>query len=277
MSRDPSAKSCLNGLDIIVCVKPIPDPKQWTKITLDPLTKTLRREGIASIINPPDKHAIEQALCLKEKHGGQVTVITMAPPSSISNLREAIAMGADDAVLLSDRAFAGADTLATAYALAAGIRKIGEFDLILCGTHSLDGYTGQVGPQIAEFLGIPHVTNVRRMGLSNQGLLQVESAAEDGYFLIEAQTPILLTVTEEINTPRHISLMKICEVMSKEVKIWTIKDINADKNSVGLLGSPTQAVDVFLPTMERHGEVLKGDNETVVRLLVEKLRSLGVI
>ncbi len=277
MSRDPSAESCLDGLDIVVCVKPIPDPKQWAKITLDPVTKTLRREGISSIINPLDKHAIEQALYLKEKSGGRVTVISMAPPSSISNLREAMAMGADDAVLLSDRAFAGADTLATAYVLAAGIRELGKFDLILCGKHSLDGYTGQVGPQIAEFLGIPHVTNVRKANLAGQGLLQVESAVEDGHFLMEAQIPILLTVTEEINTPRHISLMKICEVMSKEVKIWTMKDIDVDKNLVGLLGSPTQVVDVFMPEMERRGEVLKGDTETVVTLLVEKLRRLGVI
>jgi electron transfer flavoprotein beta subunit len=237
----------------------------------------LRREGISSIINPLDKHAIEQALYLKEKSGGRVTVISMAPPSSISNLREAMAMGADDAVLLSDRAFAGADTLATAYVLAAGIRELGKFDLILCGKHSLDGYTGQVGPQIAEFLGIPHVTNVRKANLAGQGLLQVESAVEDGHFLMEAQIPILLTVTEEINTPRHISLMKICEVMSKEVKIWTMKDIDVDKNLVGLLGSPTQVVDVFMPEMERRGEVLKGDTETVVTLLVEKLRRLGVI
>lgn len=267
----------MNGLDIIVCVKPIPDPKQWTKIALDPITKTLRREGISSIINPPDEHALEQALCLKEKHGGRVTVISMAPPSSISNLREAIAMGADDAVLLSDRAFAGADTLATAYVLATGIRKLGEFDLILCGKHSLDGYTGQVGPQIAEFLGISHVTNVRRADLPSQGLLRVESGEEYGHFVMEAQMPILLTVAEEINTPRHISLIKICDAMSKEVKIWTMKDIDADKNLVGSVGSPTHVVDVFMPVMERRVEILKGDNETVVKLLVEKLRRLGVI
>lgn len=267
----------MSGLSIVVCVKPIPDPQQWVKITLDPSTKTLRREGIPSIINPLDRHAIEEALCLKEKYDGRVTIISMAPPSSISNLREAIAMGADDAVLLSDRAFAGADTLATSYVLAAGIRKLGRFDLILCGKHSLDGYTGQVGPQLAEFLGIPHITNVRKAYFTGQELLQVESVVEHGHFLMEAQIPILLTVIEEINTPRHIALMRICEAMSKEVKIWTIKDLDVDKSMVGLAGSPTQVVDVFMPKMERRGEILRGDSETVVKLLIERLRGLGVI
>lgn len=267
----------MSEVNIIVCVKPIPDPQQWTKITLDPTTRTLRREGISSEINPPDKHAIEEALRLRERHGGRVTVVTMAPQSSISNLREAIAMGVDDAVLLSDRAFAGADTLATSVVLATGIKKLNEFDLIICGKHSLDGYTGQVGPQVAEFLDIPHITNVRRVDFVKKGLLHVESAIEYGYFEMETQTPALLTVTEEINTPRHIALMKICEAMSKEIRIWTIEDLQLDRNVVGLAGSPTQVVDIFMPKMERRGEILKGDSETVVRLLVGRLRELGVV
>ena len=276
LSDSPNEHSS-DGLTIVVCVKPIPDPQQWSKITLDPSTKTLRREGIPSIINPVDKHAIEQALCLKEKHGGKVIIISMAPPFAISNLKEAMAMGADDAVLLSDRSFAGSDTLATSNVLAAGIRRLGKFDMIFCGKHSLDGYTGQVGPQIAEFLGIPHVTNVRKVDLKRQGLLQIENTIEYGHFLMEAQTPILMTVTEQINTPRHISLIRMCEIMSKEVTIWTLKDLDIDKSLVGLSGSPTQAVDLHMPEIERRGEILEGDNETVVKLLIERLRGFGVV
>ena len=267
----------MTALNIVVCIKPVPDPEHWAKIILDPITKTLRREGIPSVINPNDKHALEEALRIKEKHGGHVTVVSMAPPTAIDNLREAIAIGADDAILLSDRLFAGADTWATAYVLAAGIKKLGRFDLVLCGNQSLDGSTGQVGPEVAEFLGVPHVTHVRKMDLVNRGLIRVESAVEHGHILIEVQTPVVLTVVREINTPRHIPLIRISEAMQKDIKIWTIRDLDVDKDMVGLLGSPTQVVDIFMPEMKRRGEILDGEPENVVKLLVEKLRQLGVM
>ena len=267
----------MTALSIVVCVKPVPDPEHWEKITLDPVTKTLRRKGIPSVINPLDKHAIEEALRIKEKHGGNVTVVSMAPPTVIDNLREAIALGADEAILLSDRSFAGADTLATSYVLAAGIRKLGKFDLVLCGNQSLDGSTGQVGPEVAEFLGVPHVTNVRKIDFIGRRLIRVESAIEQGYILMEVQTLAVLTVVKEINTPRHIPLTRISKAMRREIKIWTMKDLDVDRNIVGLSGSPTQVANVFMPEMKRRGEILDGEPEIAVKLLVEKLRQLGVM
>jgi len=267
----------LTALDIIVCIKPVPDPYHWTKITLDPVTKTLRREGIPSVINPVDKHALEEALRIKETHGGHVTVVSMAPPTVIDNLREAIALGADEAVLLSDRSFAGADTLATSYVLAAGIKKLGKSDLVLCGDQSLDGSTGQVGPEVAEFLGVPHVTRVKKIDFIDRGFIRVESAIEHGHILMEVQTPVVLTVVREVNTPRHIPLIRISEAMQKEIKIWAMEDLDVDRDMVGLSGSPTQVADIFMPEMKRRGEILDGEPENVVKLLVEKLRQLGVM
>ena len=267
----------MTALNIIVCIKPVPDPQHWMKITLDPVTKTLRREGIPSVINPLDKHALEEALRIKEKHGGYVTVVSMAPPTVIDNLREAIALGADEAILLSDRSFAGADTLATSYVLAAGIKKLGKFDMVLCGNQSLDGSTGQVGPEVAEFLGIPHVTNVKKISFVDRGLIRVESTIEHGLILMEVQTPAVLTVLREINTPRHIPLIRISEAMRKEIKTWTMKDLDVDRDMVGLSGSPTQVADIFMPEIKRRGEILDGEPEIVIKLLVEKLRQLGVM
>jgi electron transfer flavoprotein beta subunit len=264
-------------LSIVVCIKPVPDPEHWEKITLDPVTKTLRRKGIPSIINPLDKHAIEEALRIKEKHGGNVTVVSMAPPTVMDNLREAIALGVDEAILLSDRSFAGADTLATSYVLAAGIRKLGKNDLVLCGNQSLDGSTGQVGPQVAEFLGVPHVTNVRKIDFIGRGLIRVESTIEHGYISMEVQTTAVLTVVREINTPRYIPLTRIPEAMRREIKTWTIKDLDVDKTMVGLLGSPTQVERVFMPEMKRRGEILEEEPEIAVQLLVGRLRQLGVM
>jgi len=267
----------LTALSVVVCVKPVPDPEHWEKITLDPVTKALRREGIPSAINPLDKHALEEALRIKEKHGANVTVVSMAPPTVMDNLREAIALGADEAILLSDRSFAGADTLATSYVLAAGIRKLGKFDMVICGNQSLDGSTGQVGPEVAEFLGVPHVTNVRKMDFIGRGLIRVESAIEHGYISMEVQIPAVLTVVREINTPRHIPLARISEAMRREIKTWTMKDLDVDRKMVGLSGSPTQVADIFMPETKRRGEILGGEPEIVVKLLVEKLRQLGVM
>ena len=267
----------MTALNIIVCIKPVPDPQQWTKITLDPIKKILRREGISSIINPTDKHALEEALCIKEKHGGIVTVVSMAPLSVIDNLREAIALGASEAILLSDPLFAGADTWATAYVLAAGIKKLGKFDLVLCGDQSLDGSTGQVGPEVAEFLGVPHVTRVKKIDFIDRELIRVESAIEHGHILMEVQKPAVLTIVREINTPRHPHLARISEAMRKEIKIWSVKDLDVNRDMVGLSGSPTQVADIFMPEMKRRGEILEGEPEIVAKLLVEKLRQLGVM
>ena len=261
----------------IVCVKPVPDPRYWSELALDPATKTLRREGIPVVLNPLDRHALEEALRIKETFGGTVTAISMAPLTATDSLREAIAIGADDAVLLSDKSFAGADTLATSYVLAAAIKKLERFDLILCGNQSLDGGTGQVGPEIAEFLGVPHVAYVRKIDLPEQGIARVERGLEYGYMVVEARMPLVLSVVKEINVPRHVSLMRISEAMQAEVRVWASRDLDVDSSRIGLSGSPTQVADLFIPETKRRGEMMRGAPDVVSKLLIERLRELGVL
>ena len=193
-------------MKIIVCVKPAPDPKRWDSIQLDPATKALQRGGIPSVLGPLDKRALEEGLRLKEKYGGKVTVIAMAPPSARENLIEALAMGADEAHLLSDRTFAGSDTWSTSLVLAKGIKKLGNFDLIICGTWSLDGSTGHVGAQLAEFLGIWNVSQVTAVEGIENSRMRTRNQIERGYRVMETPLPALITVTHEINTPRFTSL-----------------------------------------------------------------------
>jgi electron transfer flavoprotein beta subunit len=185
-------------MDILVCVKQVPDT---TEVKIDPKTNTLIRQGVPSIVNPFDKNAVEAALQLKEKHGGKVTVISMGPPQAKDALKECLAMGADEAALISDRAFGGADTLATSYTLAAGIRKLGKFDVIICGKQAIDGDTAQVGPEIAEYLDIPQITYVAKVEV-NGDIARVEREHEEGYEIIETTLPVLLTVVKSINEPR---------------------------------------------------------------------------
>jgi electron transfer flavoprotein beta subunit len=214
---------------------------------------------------------------MKERFGGTVTAISMAPLAGTDVLREAIAIGADDAVLLSDRLFAGADTLATAYVLAAAVKKLGEFDLIFCGNQSLDGSTGQVGPEVAEFLGVSHVTYARKVDLVDGRIVRVEKALEHGYMVIEARMPLVLSVLEEVNVPRHMSLIRISDAMRAEVRVWTSRDLDVDSNMIGLPGSPTQVTDLFVPNVKRRGEIIKGPPDTVSKLLIQRLRELGVL
>lgn len=163
------------SLNIVVCIKPVPDPQYYDKVSIDPVTKRITREGIPTIINPVDKNGIEAALQLKKSYGGKVTVITMAPPNATENIKEALAMGADEGVLLSDRAFGGADTLATSYTLAKGIEKLGEFDIVFCGTESADGATAQVSSQLGEWLKVPHLWNVFNIEPQNEKSLKVKT------------------------------------------------------------------------------------------------------
>ncbi|MCX5908665.1 MAG: electron transfer flavoprotein subunit beta/FixA family protein, partial [Deltaproteobacteria bacterium] len=189
-------------MKIIVCVKPAPDPKKWGQIQLDPVTKALRREGISSVLGPLDKRALEEALRIQEGEGGKVSVMAMAPPVGRENLVEALAMGADEAYLLSDRVFAGSDTWATSFVLAKAIAKLGVFDVILCGSYSVDGSTGHVGAQLAEFLGIPNISQVVAVNRVPNGVLRTRSLTESGYRILETPLPVLMTVSHDINTPR---------------------------------------------------------------------------
>ena len=260
---------------IIVCLKPVPDPKYWSRLGLDPKTKTLIREGIPNIINPSDKKALEAALQLREKESGEVISLSMAPPYTTPVLREALAMGADRAILLSDVAFGGSDTLATSYIMAAAIRKMGSYDLILCGDQTLDGATGQISAQIAEFLDIPNLMHVSAIETNQQGIFRVHSQIEHGTRVVEIKTPAVFSVTKEMNEPRYITLMNILESERKEILIWSSRDLALTEPWVGLQGSPSQMADLLIPETKRKGEMLKGDAAQMAETLADRLHRWG--
>ncbi len=261
-------------MKIIVCIKQVPDT---TDIRIDPKTNTLIREGVPSIINPFDTYAIEEGVRLKERYQGKVTVISMGPPQAEDALREAISLGIDEGVLLSDRAFAGADTLATSYTLTEGIRKIGKFDLIICGKQAMDGDTAQVGPGIAEKLNIPHVTYVRRIEEIKGGYIQVERLMEEGYEVIRMPLPALITVVKEINEPRMPSLRGKLKAKSAQIITWGAEDLEVEENRIGLQGSPTQVIKIFTPAPRGRGEMIEGTPSEQAAKLVEKLRERKIV
>ncbi|MCK9293704.1 MAG: electron transfer flavoprotein subunit beta/FixA family protein [Desulfobulbaceae bacterium] len=255
-------------MKIIVCVKQVPDAKD---VRLDPKTNTLSREGVQSIINPYDRHALEEAVRLKEKHGGTVIVLTMGPPQAAEILRESVSCGADEAVLVSDRAFAGADTLATTYTLSQAIKKIGGADLILCGKQAIDGDTAQVGPGLAVRMDIPYVTCVRRIVEANDQTFVVERLMDDGYDEVEVALPALFTVVKEINEPRLPSLKGKMKAKKLAITTLTAADIDADTAQLGLKGSPTWVVRVFAPQLKGDRTMIEGTVQEQVNQLAEKL------
>jgi electron transfer flavoprotein beta subunit len=268
-------------LNVIVCIKQVPDT---TNVRINPETNTLVREGVQSIINPFDVYAIEEAVRVKEKHGGTVTVITMGPPQAAEALRESIGLGADKAYLVSDRAFAGADTLATAYALSCAVRKLGGdeskpaggIDLIFMGRQAIDGDTGQVGPGVAENLGIPHVTDIRKIEEIADGRIVVERLLEEGYARIAAKLPIVLTVVKEINTPRLPSLKGKMAAKKAEIPVLKASDIGADTERLGLNGSPTQVMKIFTPPKPSGGKKFTGEPAETVGALLAELANAGI-
>ncbi len=257
-------------MKILVCIKQVPDAQE---VRLDPKTNTLNREGVESIMNPYDQHALEEAVALKEAHGsGEVTVLTMGPPQAEEMLREAISCGADRAVLVSDRSFAGADTWATAYTLSMAIATLGGFDLFLCGKQAIDGDTAQVGPGLAMRLDIPFVTCVQKVREVCETGLTVERMMDDGYDVVELDFPALLTVVKDINEPRVPSLKGKMKAKKAQIEILSAQDINADPNCIGLPGSPTQVVKVFPPQQRGDRSLLTGTVDEQIEQLVEKLR-----
>jgi len=260
---------------IVVCLKQVPDT---TEVKLDKRTGTLIREGVPSIINPEDKNAIEEALKLREAGlDVEIVVISMGPPQADAALREALAMGADRAILLSDRAFAGSDTWATANALGLGIQHLSDYDLVLCGRQAIDGDTAQVGPQLAEYLDIPQVTYVRELAIID-GQVRAKRTLEDGYEEIEAPLPALLTITDQANTPRYPHAAGIFRAYrEQEVEVWGAQDVNADEDRIGLQGSPTQVKRSFAPEPKGAGEMLTGTDKEMVTSLVQRLRSKNLI
>ena len=260
---------------ILVCLKPVPDPKHWSRLRLNPETKTLIREGIPNVINPLDRKALEAALQLREKEGGEVVTISMAPPSALSILREGLAMGADQSILLSDAAFAGSDALATSYILATGIKKLAPYDLILCGDQTLDGSTSLVSAQIAEFLDVPNLMHVSAIEVKSSGRFHVRSQIEHGYMAVEMMPPMVLSVVKEINEPRYITLMNILAAEKKEIRIWSSKDLVLEEPWVGLKGSPSQMADLFIPEVKRKTEMLQGEPSEMARTLADRLHRMG--
>jgi electron transfer flavoprotein beta subunit len=260
-------------MNIIVCIKQVPNT---TDVKIDPVTNTLVREGVESVINPFDAYAIEEAVRLKERFTGKVTVVTMGPPQAEKALREAISLGCDDAVLVSDRKFAGSDTWATSYTLSCAIKKIGSFDVILCGKQASDGDTAQVGPGISTHLNIPQVTYVKKIEEIKDNVAKVERMMEEGYDVVKTPLPCLFTVVKEINTPRLPSLKGMMRSKSAKIIQWTAADINAEPKSIGLDGSPTRVVKIFTPPPRKGGEILKGETGDVAKEVVELLKDIVI-
>ncbi len=257
-------------MNIIVCIKQVPDTAE---IKINPETNTLMREGVPSIINPFDLHALEAAVRIKEDLGGRVTVLTMGPPQAESSLREAVSMGADEAVLLSDRAFAGSDTWATSYVLAGAIKKIGA-DIVFCGKQAIDGDTAQVGPETAEFLDIPHVSYVKKIEEITDNSIRVERLMDEGYDVVESSLPVLLTVVKELNQPRMPSLKGKMAARKAEIRIMGKDGIEADENSLGLKGSPTRVKNIFAPETKAERMMVEGEAEEQVDILIKELRKI---
>ncbi|MDD4858644.1 MAG: electron transfer flavoprotein subunit beta/FixA family protein [Dehalococcoidales bacterium] len=261
-------------MNIVVCLKQVPGT---TEVKIDPKTNTLVRQGVKGIINPLDTYALEEGVRLKERFGGEVTVITMGPPQAAEMLREAISLGADKAVLFSDGAFAGADTLATSLTLMAAIRKLGACDVVICGRQTIDGDTGQVGPELAEMLGVAFVAYVSKVEDITSGTMRVRRMIEEGHEVMAASLPALITVVKEINVPRLPSLRGIAKSKTVQIPTWTAQDLGIDPNVVGLAGSATRVVKVFTPQRVSRGEVLSGDLAAQVDTVVSKLKSAGLI
>ncbi|MEE8637836.1 MAG: electron transfer flavoprotein subunit beta/FixA family protein [Candidatus Margulisiibacteriota bacterium] len=260
-------------MNIIVCIKQVPET---TEVKINPETNTLIREGVPSIVNPFDENAVEAALQLREKQGGKITVISMGPPQAAEALKNTIAMGVDEVVLISDRAFAGSDTWATSYTLAQTIRKIGTYDLILCGKQAIDGDTAQVGPGIAEWLGIPQVTFAVKIDIDGSKA-KVERLLEEVNEVVEAPLPAVITVVKQINEPRMPSLKGMMKAKKTEIKTLKAEDIEADLKNIGLDGSPTQVIKIFTPPPKSSGEILEGEPGEIVDKLISKIKESKII
>lgn len=275
-------------MNTIVCIKQVPDTEHLQEVTINPETNTLERQKIPAVINPFDVNAIEEAIRIKEKHGGKVTVITMGPPQAEEALRTALAMGADEAILLTDRAFAGSDTWATAKTLSKAIEKIGVFDLIFFGKQAIDGDTAQVGPEVAEALSLPQITYVSKLDIEEKKInpdtknfgvrVKGRRTMEDAYEEVEAPMPCVITVTKEINEPRFSSIKGILKAKKAEIIKWGKNDLGLSDKETGLNGSATQVIKIFTPPRRAKGEMIEGASaDDKASKLVEKLKEDKII
>lgn len=257
-------------MNIFVCIKQVPGTN---KVDIDPVTGTLKRGGVDSKMNPYDLYALETALRLRERCGGKVSVVSMGPPQAETVIREAYAMGADEGVLLSDRRFGGADVLATSYTLSQGVRRLGEFDLLLCGKQTTDGDTAQVGPELAEWLGIPSVSNVRKILEIGEDGVSVEMDMPDDVERVRVRFPCLLTVDQDIFQPRLPSYVKKTESAGRPVEILTLDEMeDREETHYGLNGSPTQVQRIFPPAVNDRRELWKEEGEALSDRLYALLR-----
>jgi electron transfer flavoprotein beta subunit len=265
-------------MNIIIPIKQVPET---SNVKMDPETGTMIRDGVESIINPLDLYAIEVGIQLKEEHGGKVTVITMGPPSASKALKEAVAMGCDDGILITDRKFAGADTWSTAYVLAEAVKEIGDYDLVLAGERATDGDTGQVGPNIAAYLDLTLGTYISKVEEVDEDKIVVERLLEEGYEKLELPLPSLLTVVKEISYPRLPTLRGKQRAKKTELPSLTAADMNVDETKLGLKGSPTRVVKIETPKVTRGGTIVsaKDDDqlEEAVDKLVEFLKSKEIV
>ena len=261
-------------MNIVVCIKQVPNTNE---VKLDPKTGTLIREGVPSIINPDDKAGLEAALRLKDSQGAHVTVLSMGPPQADAVLREAFAMGADDAVLVTDRAFGGADTWATAHTIAAALKTL-DYDLIITGRQAIDGDTAQVGPQIAENLGIPNISYAEDVKVEGN-YVTVKRQFEDRYHIVKAKMPCLITALSELNEPRYMTPGGIFDAYrEKQVKVITRKDLDVDDGSIGLKGSPTRVVQTFTKQPKAAGTLVDNlDAQEAADYMLEKLQEKFII
>jgi len=264
-------------VEIFVAIKQVPDTD---KVRMDPETGTMVREGVEAIINPLDLYAIELAIRLKEKHGGTATVFTMGPPSAEKALREAIAMGCDKGVLITDRAFSGSDTWATSYTLSKAVKMMDSYDLILTGERATDGDTGQVGPCLAAWLDIPVVSYVGMVDSEIEGnnpirgsKIKTRRLVEEGYQVVEVELPCLLTVVKEIATPRLPTLRGKKIARTEPLTFFGAKELGMDPASIGLKGSPTKVIKIFYPKLTRNGTMVRVKDEQEIDLAIDSLIS----
>ncbi len=261
-------------MNILVCAKQVPNTNE---VRIDPVKGTLIRDGVESILNPDDANAIEAALKIKdEQKNVKVTVLSMGPAQAEDMLRECLAMGADEAILVSDRAFGGSDTWATANTISAAIKKAGQFDIIFAGRQAIDGDTAQVGPQIAENLGLPQVTYVQNLEIG-ENEVTVQRQLENGYEVIKVNTPVLLTAVKELNKPRYMDVKGIYDAYKKAIPVWGVDDINVDREIIGLKASPTKVFKSFTQAPKGKGIMLEGTAKEKVKALMSDLESKHII
>ena len=264
-------------LNIVVCVKAVPDSSIAGKLKIDPITKSLPRLDIPLVINPLDCHALEAALQLKKKHETHITILCMGPPLAGNVVRECLALGADKGILLTDHAFAGADAFATAYTLAKAIEKNGSVDVVFCGMASSDGATEWVGPEIATFLNMPVVTMVREIVDDHGDEWIVKADFEHGYRKVKLKLPAVITVTRNLNQPKPLSFSGILKARSKEITEWNHVKLGIPVERIGLKGSPTCVTEMAHLESRRKVEMLEGTLQEKIERLVQILSDAGVV